>query len=91
MPAGQHKNAAPSGARSAGQSASLENPAHLRRAARAALAPAIVTGRPRRQGRLGGANRRRRERGIERGAGLPAGGQSYTNCVPDSLPRRRIA
>ncbi len=29
MPAGQLKNAAPSGARSAGQSASLENPAHL--------------------------------------------------------------
>ena len=32
VPAGQHKNAAPSGARSAGQSASLENPAHFRNA-----------------------------------------------------------
>lgn len=29
MPAGQHKNAAPSGARSAGQSATLKNPAHF--------------------------------------------------------------
>ena len=73
MPAGQLRNAAPSGARSAGQSASLENPAHLQRATRAALAPAIVTVRPRRRRRLGGASLRRRDRGIERGAGLPAG------------------
>lgn len=75
MPAGQLKDAAPSGARSAGQSASLENPAHFKRAVRTApfLAPAIVTGRPRRRRRLGGAIPRRRGRGIERGAGLPAG------------------
>lgn len=73
VPAGQLKDAAPSGARSAGQSATLESPAHLQRAARAALAPAIVTVRPRRQRRLGGASPRSRVCGIERGAGLPAG------------------
>ncbi len=39
------------------------------------LRHAIVTVRPRRQRRLGGANPRRRDRGIERGAGLPAGGK----------------
>jgi hypothetical protein len=32
VPAGQHKEAAPSGARSAGKSASLENPAHFQNA-----------------------------------------------------------
>ena len=73
VPAGQFKNAAPSGARSAGQSASSKNPAHSQRAARAALAPAIATGRPRRRRRLGEANPRRRVGDIERGAGLPAG------------------
>lgn len=40
------------------------------------FAPAIVTVRPRRQRRLGGASPRRRDRAIERGAGLPAGVQS---------------
>ena len=81
VPAGQLKNAAPSGARSAGQSATLENPAHLERAARSALAPVIVTGRPRRQGRLGEANPRRRVGGIERGAGLPAGINMLTSAI----------
>ena len=61
VPAGQHENAAPLGARSAGQSAPVENPAHLQRAVRPALAPAIVTVRPRRQGRLGGASPHRRD------------------------------
>jgi hypothetical protein len=61
------------GARSAGKSATLENPAHFQRAIRAAFAPAIVTNRPRHRRRLGGANRRRRDRGVERDAGLPAG------------------
>ena len=37
------------------------------------LRHAIVTEWPRRQGRLGGASLRRRDRGIERSAGLPAG------------------
>jgi hypothetical protein len=48
-------------------------PAHLQRAVRPAPAPVIVTGRPRRQGRHGRANPRRRVGGIERGAGLLAG------------------
>ena len=79
MPAGRLKNAAPSGARSAGQSASLENPAQflaVHQGRSLALAPAIVTDRPRRQQRLGEAIPRRRDCGIERDAGLPAGVQS---------------
>ena len=43
MPAGQPKNAAPSGARSAGQSASLENPAHFSGPSGPPLRHAIVT------------------------------------------------
>jgi hypothetical protein len=52
-PAGQLKNTAPSGARSAGKSATSENPAHSQWSVRTTLAPAIVTGRPRRYMRLG--------------------------------------
>ena len=40
------------------------------------LSHVIVTEWPRRQGRLGGASPRGRDRGIKRGAGLPAGVQS---------------
>ena len=76
---GSPKTPHPQGARSAGKSATLENPAHLGRAGRSALAQAIVTSRPRRQGRLGGANPRRRVGGIERGAGLPAGAPTCKN------------
>lgn len=54
-PAGQLKNTAPSRS-AAGKSASSENPAHLQRTVRTAIAPAIVTDRPRRQGRLGAAS-----------------------------------
>ena len=90
MPAGQLKNAAPSGARSAGQSATLENPAHLERAARTALAPAIVTVRPRRRRRLGEAFPRRRDRGIERGAGLPAGAELYFAIVLRLAPGEQL-
>ena len=71
-PAGQRKDAAPLGARSAGQSAPLNHPAHFA-AALTSLAPCDRHRRPRRQGRLGGASPRRRDCGIERGAGLPAG------------------
>ena len=74
--AGQFKNAAPAGARSVGQTATLENPAHFQRGVRPALAPAIVTVKPRRQWRLGEASPRSRDRRVECGAGLPAGGQS---------------
>ena len=56
-------------------------PAHLQRAVRPAPASVIVTGRPRRQGRLGGANPRRRVGGIERGAGLPAGVKMLTSAI----------
>ena len=56
-PAGQPKNAAPQGAQSAGQSATLEIPAHLQRAVRTALAPCDRYRRPRRGSRLGGASR----------------------------------
>ena len=70
------KTPLPQGARSAGKSATLENPAHFQRTARNALAPVIVTVRPRRQRRLGEVSPRRRDCGIERGAGMPAGDQS---------------
>jgi hypothetical protein len=50
VPAGQLKNAAPSGARSAGQSATLENPAHF-------LALLIVTGTAKTLGLVRAANR----------------------------------
>jgi hypothetical protein len=63
----------PQGARSAGKRASQENPAHFQRSVRSALAPAIITVRPRRHKRLGGASPRRRGCGIERDAGLHAG------------------
>ena len=73
-PAGQPTDSAPSrSALAAGKSATSENPAHFQRAVRNAVAPVIVTDRPRRRRRLGGANPRRRERVIERGAGSPAG------------------
>ncbi len=55
-PAGQPENAAPLRAPSAGKSASLDPPAHLL-AATIPFTPAIVTGRPRRWRRLGGAIR----------------------------------
>ena len=55
MPAGQLKNAAPLGARSAGQSATSEDPAHLE-----ALAPftfPIVTGTAKTRGLVRAAHR----------------------------------
>ena len=71
-PAGQPKDSAPSRS-AAGKSATSKTPAHFQRSYRTALAPAIVTDRPRRRRRLGGANPRSGICGIERGAGFPAG------------------
>ena len=51
----------------------LRTPSHFQRAVRTAFAPAIITDRPRRRRRPGGANPRSRVCGIECGAGLPAG------------------
>ena len=77
MPAGQNKNAAPSRS-AAGKSASLKIPLITSGPPGLPflLRHAIVTGRPRRQRRLGGVSPRRRDRGIERGADLSAGVQS---------------
>ncbi len=55
----------------AGKSATLQNPAHHQRATRAALAPAIVTDRPRRRQRLGETSLQ--AWAIERDAEAPAG------------------
>ncbi len=85
-PAGQHENAAPLGARSAEQSASLNSPAQLT-AALLSSRHAIVTDWPRRQRRLGGASPRRRGCAIERGAGFPAGRTRTRLLAPDLVPR----
>ena len=70
-PAGQPEDSAPSRS-AAGKSATAKTPALLP-AVPSPLRHAIVTGRPRRRQRLGGASPQRRACGVERGAGLPAG------------------
>ena len=57
------------------------------------LRHAIVTVRPRRQRRLGEANPRRRDRGIERGAALPAGANFHALsavCQSSSRTKKEV-
>ena len=79
MPAGQYKNAAPSGSAQRGKECDIKKlPLIYSGPSGPRLRHAIVTVRPRRHRWLGEANPRSRDRGIERGAGLPAGAKMLT-------------
>jgi hypothetical protein len=76
VPAGQLKNAAPSGARSAGKSATLENPAHL------PTLP-IVTRRAKTTGLVRVANRAGCPKGSARNSEKASAYGLYTNAFAE--------